>query len=112
MTALGIDNVINSTDSIASLIEKEVDVSKIKQLIHFNDRDAVLWEVTCPEKYIYDGKMLMDLKLPSDFNIISITRDKRLIIPRGQTMLKSNDKILVISDENAVRQIKSALKIR
>lgn len=112
MTALGIDNVINSTDSIASLIEKEVDISRVKQLLHFNNNDTVLWEVTCPEKYVYDGKMLMELKLPNDFNIVSITRNDRLIIPRGQTMLKSNDKVLVISDENAVKQIKTALKIK
>ena len=33
MKALGVDNVINSTDSIASLIEREVDTSGIKQLL-------------------------------------------------------------------------------
>lgn len=111
MNALGIDNVINSTDNIASLIEREVDVSRIKELMQLNG-DAVLLEVTCPDDYIYDGKMLMDLKLPQEINIVSITRNGRLVIPRGQTMLKSNDKILLISDENAVKHIRSGLKIK
>lgn len=112
MTALGIDNVINSTDSIASLIEREVDSSSIKQLLQLNNGDAVLFEVNCPEKYVYDGKILSDLKLPANINIVSVTRNGRLIIPRGHTMLKSNDKLLIISDEDTVKQIKSCLKIK
>lgn len=112
MQALGIDNVINSTDSIASLIEREVDTSRIKQVLSLNKGDVTLFEVELPPDYAYDGKMLMDIKLPVLFNIVSITRKGCMIIPRGQSMLKSGDKLLVISESNAVKDIKSALKIR
>ncbi len=54
----------------------------------------------------------MDIKLPVLFNIVSITRKGCMIIPRGQSMLKSGDKLLVISEANAVREIKSAFKIK
>lgn len=112
MQALGIDNVINSTDSIASLIEREVDTSRIKQVLSLNKGEVTLFEVEIPPDYAYDGKMLMDIKLPVLFNIVSITRKGCMIIPRGQSMLKSGDKLLVISESNAVKDIKSALKIR
>lgn len=112
MQALGIDNVINSTDSIASLIEREVDTSKIKQLLSLNSGEITLFEIYLPDDYVYDGKMLMEIKLPALFNIVSITRSGCIIIPRGQSMLKSGDKLLVISESNAVKELKSALKIK
>lgn len=112
MEALGIDNVINSTDRIASLIEREVDTSHIKQVLSLNNGEVTLFEVELPQDYVYEGKMLMDIKLPVLFNIVSITRKGCMIIPRGQSMLKSGDKLLVISETNAVRELKSALKIK
>ncbi len=112
MQALGIDNVINSTDSIASLIEREVDTSKIKQLLSLNSGEITLFEIYLPDDYAYDGKMLMEIKLPALFNIVSITRGGCMIIPRGQSMLKSGDKLLVISETDAVKELKSALKIK
>ncbi len=112
MQALGIDNVINSTDSIASLIEREVDTSRIKQVLSLNKGEVTLFEVELPQDYVYEGKMLTEIKLPVLFNIVSITRKGCMIIPRGQSMLKSGDKLLVISESDAVREIKSALKIK
>lgn len=112
MQELGIDNVINSTDSIVSLIEREVDTSSIKQVMSLNKGEVTLFEVELPADYIYDGEMLMDIKLPVLFNVISITRKGCMIIPRGQSMLKSGDKLLVISETKAVREIKSAFKIK
>ena len=110
--AFGIDTVINSTDSIASLIEREVDTNKIKQLLQINDGAVALFEVSIPEDYVYDGKMLMDMKIPSLFNIVSIIRAGSLIIPRGQSILKSGDRLLIISDRDAIKEIKSTLKIK
>lgn len=112
MQALGIDNVINSASSIASLIEREVDTSRIKQVLSLNRGEVTLFEVQLPEDYIYDGKMLMDIKLPMSFNIVSITRKGRMIIPRGQSMLKSGDKLLVLSEKDIVKELKAVLKIK
>lgn len=110
--ALGIDTVINSTDSIASLIEREVDAARIKQVLQLNNGDVSLFEMEIPQDYVYDGKMLMELKIPSLFNIVSITRGESLIIPRGQSMLRSGDKLLIISDSTAIKEIKSVMKIK
>lgn len=112
MKLMGIDNVINSTNSIASLIEREVDTSKIKQLISLNHGDATIFEVSLPENYVYDGKMLMDIKIPTLFNIISITRGEYFIIPRGQSVLKSGDKLLVMSESSAAKELKAVLKLK
>lgn len=111
MKSLGVDNVINSTDSIASLIEREVDTSKIKQLISLNHGESSIIEIALPDNYALDGVMLRNIKIPNIYNIVSITRKDELIIPRGQSELKSGDKLLVISQNNAIHQIRNVLKI-
>lgn len=111
MKKLGVDIVINSTDNIASLMEREVDTSKIKQLIDLNNGSAVISEIQLPQNYALDGVMLMNLKMPELFNIVSITRGDMLIIPRGQSVLMSGDKLLVISEVNSIHQLNSILKL-
>lgn len=108
---LGVDNVINSTDNIAAMIEREVDTSKIKQLIELNHGEAAICEIQIPENYELDGTMLMNIRLPALFNIVSITRSNSLIIPRGQSVLKSGDKLLVISEKDTIHQLKKLLKL-
>jgi trk system potassium uptake protein TrkA len=112
MQKLGIDNIVNSTDRIAGFIEREVDTSKIKQLLTIHDGEVSLSEITLPEPYALEGKMLKDVKSNILFNIISVTRGASLMIPRGDFQLKSGDKLLVISESDEVKSLKSILKIR
>lgn len=108
---LGVDNVINSTDSIASLIEREVDTARIKQLINLNHGEASICEIELPDHYALDGISLMKVRLPERFNIVSITRNDVLIIPRGQTILKSGDKLLIISENTALHELNEILRL-
>jgi trk system potassium uptake protein TrkA len=112
MERLGIDNVINSTDSIAMLIEREVDVSKIKQLLTLNGGEVSISEIVLPEPYAWDGKLLKDIKSNILFNIISITRGETLMVPRGETELHSGDRLLVIYESDSVKSLKNILKIK
>jgi trk system potassium uptake protein TrkA len=112
MQRLGIDHVINSTDSIAMLIEREVDTSKIKQLVTLKQGEVAISEIILPENYAWDGKLLKDIKSNILFNIISITRGETLMIPRGESALRSGDRLLVISESDALKSLKSILKIK
>lgn len=109
---LGVDIVISSTDNIARLLEREVDTGAIKQLITLNHGHASISELELPGNYALDGEKLSDLKLPEMCNIVSITRDDQLIIPRGNTELKSGDKLLVISQNTVLHEINRALKLK
>lgn len=64
-----------------------------------------------PEDYALDGIRLMDIKIPALFNIVSISRGNILIIPRGQSELKSGDKLLVISEKDSENQLRKVLKL-
>lgn len=111
MKKLGIDNVISSTDRIAEMLEREVDTSKIKELISLNHGNGSIAEINLPENYKLDGVRLIDIKLPDNINIISIERDQTLIIPRGFTELKSGDTLLVITNNITKSKLHNIFKL-
>jgi Trk K+ transport system NAD-binding subunit len=50
------------------------------------------------------GKTLAELKLPTDYRIISIHRSGRTVIPHGETEMRSGDHLAVLSiDEEDAR---------
>ena len=49
MRQLGVDNVIGSTDRIAEMLEREVDTSKIKQLMSLKHGIGSITEINIPE---------------------------------------------------------------
>ena len=51
MRQLGVDNVIGSTDRIAEMLEREVDTSKIKQLMSLKHGIGSITEINIPESY-------------------------------------------------------------
>ena len=111
MRQLGIDIAVSSTDAIARLLEREVDTSRIKQLISLNQGQSSISEINVPEHYRYHGKILAELKLPEQMIIVSITRNGEVIIPRGNTPIYSGDKILIMSQNTALHSINEALKL-
>ena len=102
---------MSSTDNIAKLIEREVDTTAIKQIVSVNQGQSSISEILLPDNYKLDGKTLSEIKIPNDAIVISIIRNKMTIIPRGNTELKSNDKILILSTNEAVHNLKSILKL-
>lgn len=109
---LGIDIVISATDSIISLMEREVDHSAIKKLIPLNDGKAAVYQVELPENFHFSGMELLNIRLPESCNVISITRSGELIIPRGKTKLMAGDELLIVSHVGSINEVRKALKLK
>lgn len=109
MKRLGVDIPVSGTDNIARSIEHEVDTSKIKQLMALDGGDVSLSEVVLPDDFKYDGKRLVEIKIPEDSIIVSITRDENFIIPRGNTQIMSGDKIVVICKTESLHNFSKSL---
>ena len=111
MKKLGIDNCVSTTDNIARLIEREVDTSAIKQLVSLNMGESTIAEVNIPANYSLHGIRLSELKLPEDAIIVSINRNGRTIIPRGNAQIMSCDKILIMAKTTVLPQLRIALNM-
>lgn len=109
--SLGADIAISGTENIIKQLEREVDNSRIKELMPINKKAAV-FEVILPENYAYDGRAIADIKLPDGCNIICITRGEDFLIPRGGTKLLSKDILLIVSYVSAANEVRRMLKLK
>ena len=112
MKRLGVDIPISSTDSLARMIEREVDINSIKQLITLNRGTATISEIVLPEDCPLEGKAISEVRLPEECVIISITRKGDLIIPRGRTVLRAGDVLLVLVSNEESHQLAKVLGVQ
>lgn len=54
------------------------------------------------------GNRLMNLSLPDNTLVVMVKRDNHYFVPKGQTVLKESDKLLVISDND--EELKKSLR--
>lgn len=109
MRQMGVDIPISSTDNIARLLEREVDTAAIRQIMSLNRGEASLSELQIPNNCSCAGKRLMELNLPEESVIVSISRKGDLIIPRGNTQILEGDKLLVVCANASLTELNRKL---
>lgn len=58
-------------------------------------------EIELTPAVLSHGNKLMQLAMPDHTLVVMVKRDGRYFIPKGNTVLKEGDKLLVISDNDA-----------
>ena len=102
---LGVDIAVSATDNLTHLIEREVETAAIQQLLSLAGGTASLTQVLIPQGFAHAGKTLAELVIPKDAVVISITRDGELIVPRGNTQILVNDKVVVLAKNTAFHEL-------
>lgn len=104
----GVDVSVSTPQLITALVEEAVSVGTLVRLLHIAEGKAGLVEVTLAEDSPARDRQLSDLGMPRDASIVAVVRDRRVVVPRGDTVLLPGDEViaLVTSDsEDAVRRI-------
>ena len=105
---LGVDTVVCGTDNLSHILEREIETDTIRQLLSLGGGTASLNEILLPESFIYAGKAIMDIPIPGDTILISITRDTEFIIPHGNTTLLPWDRILCLTQDDTLHLLMDA----
>ena len=66
-------------------------------------------EVEIPPKSVADQKRIRDLNFPEDCVLVKIIRDRRIILPRGETVLHSGDTVEIFGIEQKLNEAVSCL---
>lgn len=111
MKRLGVDIAISSTASLAYLLERETETAALQNIMSLNRGETSLIELQLPVNYKLDGKKIMDVNLPRESIIVSITRDGAMLIPKGDSMLCSGDKLLVVCNDDKVHNLIMSLEM-
>ena len=65
-----------------------------------SDIKTVTTEIAITERILSNGNLLMDLALPDQTLAVMVKRENSYFVPTGKTILKENDKLLIITDNH------------
>lgn len=96
-TKLGIDSALSSTYLVSKYIEKESLSNDLFELLNIDSNLVTLTKITLTPSSKKVGVKLKDLDITVDLNISAILRKNEIIIPDGETSLKANDTLYIVS---------------
>lgn len=106
---MGVDSVICATSAITSLLEQQTIADEVNHVIPVTEGRIRISELLVAENSEMVGKKLVDINLPKEAIIGCVIRDNENIIPRGDTIIKANDMLLLLAsaacEEKAIRII-------
>ncbi len=104
----GVDVSVSTPHLITGLVEEAVTVGSFVRLLSIGGGKAKLAEVTLAEGSPAADKEIVELAFPRDITVVAVLRDEKVIVPRGDTILRLGDEVLVLvtaESEDAARAI-------
>ena len=103
-----LDTVVCGTDNLSHILEREIETDNIRQLLSLGGGTASLNEILLPADFQFAGKQVMEIPIPGDTILVSITRDTEFIIPHGNTVLLPWDRILCLTQDDSLHLLTEA----
>jgi trk system potassium uptake protein TrkA len=94
--SLGIDRIVSPTEMLFHTIESEIPHRKLLPLMELTRAGLQLVEITVPSDSSAAGQMISDLNLPTEANLVLISRADEPLIPRGDTIIQADDNIYAL----------------
>lgn len=104
----GVDVSVSTPHLITGLVQEAVTVGAFVRLLSFEGGKAKLAEVTLAGDSPAADHEIVHLGFPRDATVVAVLRDGKVVVPRGDTILRSGDEVVVLvtnESEEAVRAI-------
>ncbi|MGF1562000.1 MAG: Trk system potassium transporter TrkA [Geminicoccaceae bacterium] len=111
-SSLGIDVVINPRETTVSSVLRHVRRGRIRSVFSIRDGEAEIFEAEALETSPLVGKPLREAGLPPGLAIGAIVREGQVIVPRGGTQVRPNDRVVVMAQAGAVKKVEKLFAVR
>ena len=105
----GVDVSVSTPHLLTALIEEAVSVGSLVRLFELEGGDAQLIEVTLADDSPAHDRSIMDLEVPRDATVVAVVRERHVIVPRGDTVLRSGDEVLALVTRDSEEPMKQIL---
>lgn len=109
---LGIDVVVSPRSITVSTILQHVRRGKIHAVHTIGDGFGELIEAEAMETSSLVGVPLKDADLPEGVLVGAIVRDNEIITPRGNTVVQTNDRVVLFAAASAVKQVEQMFAVQ
>ena len=111
IASLGIDAAVNPRATTVSSILRHVRRGRIRGVYTLRDGMAEILEVEALETSPMVGQPLAEARVPSGVIVGAVVREGEIIIPRGDTVIKSGDRVIMFALADRVRQVEKMFSV-
>ncbi len=108
---LNLDVMISPKTITTSAILQYVRRGKIKEIHDFGDNRGEIMEIEVLPTSKFADKMINELELPEAVTIGAIVRKKEVIFPDDTMILLINDKIILYTDPNSIKDVEKLSEV-
>jgi trk/ktr system potassium uptake protein len=112
MTSLGIDVFIDPRATTVSSILQHVRRGRIRALHSLLNGQAEVIEAEALETSSLVGKPLREIRLGEGMIVGAIVRDGEVVIPRGDTIVRAKDRVVMFATADAVKKVEQIFTVR
>ncbi len=111
IASLGIDAAVNPRATTVSSILRHVRRGRIRGVYTLRDGMAEILEAEALETSPMVGQPLAEARVPSGVIVGAVVREGEIIIPRGDTVIKSGDRVIMFALADRVRQVEKMFSV-
>jgi trk system potassium uptake protein TrkA len=112
VTGLGIDVVVNPIAITVSTILQHLRRGRIRAVHSLREGVGEIIEAVALETSGLVGTAIKEIKLPSGALFGAIVRDGEVIVPRGSTVINTNDRVILFARLQAVKKVEKLFSVR
>ncbi|MDH3240471.1 MAG: Trk system potassium transporter TrkA [Alphaproteobacteria bacterium] len=105
VTTLGIDVVVSPRAITVSTILQHIRRGRIRAAYAVHDGFAEVMEAEAMESSDLVGAPLREVKLPAGLIIGALVRDGEVIMPRGDTVVRTDDRVVLFAKTESIKQV-------
>jgi len=109
---LGIDAVVSPRAITVSTILQHVRRGRVRSVHSLSDGFGEIIEAEALETSTLVGPPLREAKLPDGVLVGALVRDGEVIIPRGDTIVRPNDRVVIFAAADAVKKVEKMFSVR
>lgn len=106
---VGIDIAVSPKTSAINEVKNDLDENDVDILATVEQGEAEVLEISIKEDF--DSKKIMDLRFPAPAIIGVIQRKNQVIIPKGDTTMKTHDILIIFTKAENAQRIKDYFKV-
>ncbi len=107
--SLGIDLFINPERVTAKEIYKIIKNPEALSVEYYANGKVQLIELEIEENSPIKGKRIKELNISIPYNIVAIVRDRKMLVPSGDDILRADDRINIIARTAEMPEVEKAL---
>jgi len=110
--SIGLDVAINPRETTVSSVLQHVRRGRLKSVHTLRDGEAEIYEAEALETSPLVGRPLRELKASGGMIVGAVVRDNQVLTPRGHTVIKAHDRVIMVARSEVVRRVEQIFAVR